>query len=271
MRTSEWIVLAYFLYLAAAAWVRPLPRASRARITNAAAIVFVFVALLAWLPPSRPLDFLRDWLPGAYLMVGYWLSALFSAPPDARIEARLLGFDRRLFAGLRIDGVINRIPRPVLEFFEGAYLGLYALVPAGVLVLYLTGGRSHVDAYWTAVLVATGLAYAPLPWITLRPPRSVEAGAEIDRRVVTVRRINLKILRGGSIQVNTLPSGHSASAFAAALVLVAWMPGVGIVFGLIALAVAIGSVIGRYHYAVDALTGVIVAAIGRACGIVVGR
>lgn len=271
MRISEWISLAYFSYLAVAAWIRPIDRRSRIRISIAAAIVFASVILLARLPSFPAVDVLRDWLPGAYVMVGYWLSALFSTTPAGTVEAGLLRLDRRVFALLRVDRVVRSVPRAALEFFELAYLGLYALVPSGVLALYLVGQRAQVDAYWTAVLVATCLAYAPLPWITLRPPRSVEGSSAIDHRQVAIRRFNLLILKGGSIQVNTLPSGHSASAFAAALVLLAHAPGVGLAFGLVALAVAVGSVVGRYHYALDAVLGILVAMIGGACGIAAGR
>jgi hypothetical protein len=271
VRISEWIALAYFSYLAVAAWIRPIDRRSRARISNAAALVFVFVILLACLPSSLAVEVLRDWLPGAYLMIGYWLSALFSTTPAVTVEAGLLRIDRRVFALLRMDRAIGLAPRPLLEFFELAYLALYGLVPSGVLVLYLIGDRAHADAYWTAVLVSTCLAYIPLPWLTLRPPRSVETNSAIDRRVLAVRRFNLAILKGGSIQVNTLPSGHSASAFAAALVLSTQAPEIGLVFGLVAVAIAIGSVIGRYHYAVDAALGILMAVIGGACGIAAGR
>jgi membrane-associated phospholipid phosphatase len=271
VRISEWICLAYFSYLAAAAWIRPIGRRSRARISLGAVTVFACVIGVARLPFSLAVDVLRDWLPGAYVMVGYWLSALFSTTPAESVEAGLLRLDRRVFALLGVDRLVRSAPRAVLEFFEMAYLALYALVPSGVLTLYLVGQRAEVDAYWTAVLVATSLAYMPLPWITLRPPRSVEGTAAIDHRQITIRRFNLLILKGGSIQVNTLPSGHSASAFAAALVLLPHTPVVGLAFGLVALAVAIGSVVGRYHYALDAALGILVAVIGGACGIAAGR
>jgi membrane-associated phospholipid phosphatase len=67
------------------------------------------------------------------------------------------------------------------------------------------------------------------------------------------------VLHRGSIQANTVPSGHAAGALATALMVLEYMPGAGL--GLMALAFAImaGSIVGRYHYAMDSLLGALVA------------
>jgi membrane-associated phospholipid phosphatase len=62
-----------------------------------------------------------------------------------------------------------------------------------------------------------------------------------------------------SIQVNTLPSGHAAGALATALAVGTIMPFAGIVFLLAALLISIATVMGRYHYVVDTVLGVLVA------------
>jgi membrane-associated phospholipid phosphatase len=67
------------------------------------------------------------------------------------------------------------------------------------------------------------------------------------------------VLRHGSIQVNTFPSGHAAGSVATALAVAAVSPAAGVIFGVIAAGIVIGSVVGRYHYAADSLAGVLVA------------
>ena len=75
----------------------------------------------------------------------------------------------------------------------------------------------------------------------------------------TIRAFNLRIAGSASIGVNTFPSGHAAEALAAALlVLDAPLPVVTVMF-LNALAISAGAVLGRYHYAADALSGWLVA------------
>jgi mono/diheme cytochrome c family protein len=54
---------------------------------------------------------------------------------------------------------------------------------------------------------------------------------------------------------NTFPSGHVAVAFAAALSVMPAAPRAGMGFLALAVGILIGSVTGRYHYTIDALTG----------------
>jgi membrane-associated phospholipid phosphatase len=74
-----------------------------------------------------------------------------------------------------------------------------------------------------------------------------------------VRQFNVAILNRGSIQMNTVPSGHAAGAVAAALAVGEVMPVAGIVFAFLAAAIVAATVLGRYHYLVDSLLGVLVA------------
>jgi membrane-associated phospholipid phosphatase len=70
-----------------------------------------------------------------------------------------------------------------------------------------------------------------------------------------------------SVRVNTFPSGHAAEALAAALLTTAAPAPVPILMLLNALAVSAGAVLGRYHYAVDAVAGwLVAAAVWRAFG-----
>jgi membrane-associated phospholipid phosphatase len=75
-----------------------------------------------------------------------------------------------------------------------------------------------------------------------------------------VRAFNLWILQRGSIQANTLPSAHVAITGACALSLLRLGPlWAGVIFLWIAVSIALGAVSGRYHYALDAILGFLVA------------
>jgi membrane-associated phospholipid phosphatase len=67
--------------------------------------------------------------------------------------------------------------------------------------------------------------------------------------------MNLYILRHASIHLNTFPSAHVAATIGASLVLMRWVPVVGVLFLLISLSIAAGAVLGRYHYALDVILG----------------
>ena len=69
------------------------------------------------------------------------------------------------------------------------------------------------------------------------------------------RVFNRWILKHGSIHAISFPSAHVASAFAVALALLRFAPAFGLVFLFVSIWIALGAVVGRYHYALDALLG----------------
>jgi hypothetical protein len=255
LRPSEWVVLGYLAYLVVTAHVAPVATSRRRTIVSAAAIIAIVVWLAASRPASASVLIVRDWAPGVWLLAGYWMSGLLFVRPNATLEAWLLRSDAWLFRRLGLDRFVARSPRPLLESLELAYLCCYPLIPAGLAALYVGGADGQADRYWTVVLASEFSCYAALPWLQSRPPRALERRSAIDERLLSARRFNLWILRHGSIQVNTLPSAHTAGAVAAALALAETNPGLGGLFGLVAAGIAAGSVVGRYHYGVDAIAG----------------
>ena len=248
LRASEWIVVAYFAYLAGAAAVVPdLGRQQRRRAIGAALAVVIAVLALAAFGTTATLW--RDWMPILYILIGYRLPALLVTSTNQVLEGRLWTLDRRW----RVTTVSARAPRPLIELLELAYLCCYPMVPFGFASLYLAGFREESDRFWIAVLLAVFGCYGVLPWLPTRPPRAIE-GAPLQSSGL-VRRVNLRVLGLASVQLNTFPSGHVAASLATALAVGARLPLVGLPLGLLALAIAIASVAGRYHYAADALAG----------------
>jgi membrane-associated phospholipid phosphatase len=76
-----------------------------------------------------------------------------------------------------------------------------------------------------------------------------------------LRRLNLLVLHRGSIQANTVPSGHAAGAVATALMVMAYLPGPGLALMVLAFAIMAGSIVGRYHYLMDSVLGAAVAVV----------
>jgi membrane-associated phospholipid phosphatase len=255
LRASEWIIVAYFAYLAGAAVVVPdIGRQQRWRAIGIAMAVLIAVLAIASFGASAILW--RDWLPLIYIVIGYRLPALLVTSMNQAFESRLLALDRRWL----VTTISARAPRPVIELLELAYLFCYPMVPIGIAVLYAAGLRAEADRFWTAVLLAVFGCYGVLPWLPTQPPRAIE-GAPV-RSSGLVRRINLQVLGVASVQLNTFPSGHAAASLATALAVGAHLPLAGFLLGLLAIAIATGSVVGRYHYAADALTGVALAILG---------
>jgi membrane-associated phospholipid phosphatase len=227
-----------------AALPRGLPRRNQVRILWGIVLGTVVLVVSVALPADGVANV---WiLPPALLLLGYWTSGLLFVAPMPRAER----FLARIDAALAIDRLAGRFPRPVAEFLEFAYSGVYPLIPIA-LYLALREGVS-ADRFWTTILLTDYVCFGMLPWFQTRPPRSLGFEARWRSRW---REVNLRMLDAGSVQVNTFPSGHAAEAMAAALLVSGSHPLVAGWMFFNAAAISAGTVFGRYHYAVDAVAG----------------
>lgn len=251
LRNWEIASVVLFAYTAIlAAILRGLAPGIRARAISGSAAGILVTAASILAPPAVVL---HGWLlPPLLLLLGYWTSGLLFVAPMPRAEQALLQIDRVL----RVRAISSTLPRWTAELLEFSYAAVYALIPiALVLHLRFTASPDY-DRFWTVVLVTDYVCFAVLPWIQTRPPRALEPG---DPWRSSLRAFNLRLLGAASIRVNTFPSGHAAEALAAAL-LVSNAPSVVVAWMLFnALAVSAGAVLGRYHYATDAVLGWLVA------------
>jgi membrane-associated phospholipid phosphatase len=171
----------------------------------------------------------------------------------------LQGFDRTL----RIRSISAALPRSVAEFLEFSYAAVYPMVPAGLALCTIAASAPsrprQGERFWAVILLVDYICFATLPWIQTRPPRQLEGGEPWN---ATFRSLNLRLVKAASIRVNTFPSGHAAEALAVALMVLDVAPSIaGVAMLLGAGAVSAGAVLGRYHYAADALIGWVVALI----------
>jgi membrane-associated phospholipid phosphatase len=252
--TPYGIVYCYFGALALLPWGRPLP--VRRRVEIAAMAVTVCVATW-WLSRNAPAA-VRDAAPLALILIGYYLSGLFFVRPTERFESWLIAWDRRLLGDPTTR--FAHWPRAWLAFLDIIYMGCFLLVPAGFAVLRLGGSGDNimlVDRYWTIVMAAEFGAFLPLTVVQSRPPWAVEREAALRDRAV--HRAASRFVREVTIRANTFPSGHASGSVAVALALIGPLPVVGAVFLALAFCISLACIVGRYHYVIDAVAGVMLA------------
>jgi hypothetical protein len=256
----EWIAVGYYAYLTLIALV--VTRFARARtaalLATIACIAMIAAQSLSPLGPRFQQIAFGLVLPSIVLLVGYWLSGLFFTSPMQRVERWLMALDERCLRRPGVFAAYEAGPGFVRELMETAYLLVYLVIPAGAITLMNAGHSDALPRFWATVLLAEFVSYGMLPWLQTRPPRALDAAPAI-RAQSAVRRFNAAILDRGSIQANTIPSGHAAGAVATALVIISEMPAAGIIFVALAAAIVAATVMGRYHYLVDSLLGVVVA------------
>lgn len=255
MRPGDTVTAAALLFLIVMGWLRPISRRQRRQVTAlgllGAGLIAARLALSVRLPLTASV--VGDWLPCLLMLIVYWQAGRFFGKPHEKFQGWLAEFDRRWIGAFLDRWTHHWNTTWVGTYFELAYLLCYALIPCGVAVLYWANHRSAIDQYWATVLPASYLCYLLVPFAQSLPPRLLPGAAPSPRQAV--RSLNLFILRHASIHINTFPSAHVAATVGASLVLIGWVPAAGIVFLLIALSIAAGAVLGRYHYALDVILG----------------
>ncbi len=262
LRSSEWLLIGYFGYVALITPLFPLGP----QVKWLALAVFVLVAvLLAMLAAAETygspeiFSVARDWIPLALTLVAYremdWFSPLMR---NLNMELRWVQWDRRLLYGAGIERAIESLGALLPAYLELCYLLVYAVGPLSVAILYGQRRRELVNRLLLVYLAGSLLAYALLPYFPSDPPRTLFAGTDLPNVITPIRTFNLWIVRGYGIHSSVFPSAHVSSVFSAAWALLWLLPekrryGWGML--AYAVSVAVATVYGRYHYAVDAIAG----------------
>jgi len=247
MAAYEWVVVAYFSALTLAGWMRPVGPVSRRKAASLGSAVVLTVFVVAITGSGA----LRAWGPLVYLFAGYWMPALLVTPTkEQSFEAWLVRADtglRRLLPG---------VPEALAPLLELAYLLCYPLVPLSFAVVWLQGGTVDVERFWLAVLLSGYACYVTLPWLVSRPPRARQHHGTRGG----LQDLNVHVLARCSHQFNTFPSGHVAVTAASAVGAGSVSAPAGVAIGAVVAAISVGAAAGGYHYVLDVILGLIVAA-----------
>jgi protein-L-isoaspartate(D-aspartate) O-methyltransferase len=193
---------------------------------------------------------IRFWLGHLYLVAGYWIPALTTAATgQTTFEQWLETSDARWRPRL------SAAPAWLVHAGDVAYLLCYPMVPAAFVVVWIAGNTFDLNRFWLAVLIGGFACYGSLPWLAARPPRLLPDARARDHPIA---RVNVGLLSRLSHNLTTFPSGHVAVSIAAALYVTTVSPMAGLTFALVAMAISIGAVTGRYHYVMDVAMGAVV-------------
>jgi membrane-associated phospholipid phosphatase len=257
-RVTRGIAVALAAYLAVVLW--PLWRDARSTgtliplATHLAMLTYVLVLLGARGAPWRPA---LDWLvltigPLMYIELR-WIIAGTGMPHH---DATIVGWEHVLFPSNPSATLAPRLHLPVLsEVLHFAYASYYLLVYLPPIALYVSGKR---DAFVKTVLALTivyGACFILYALFPVDGPRYlVGPSAAPDG---PVRRFVLALLERGSSRGTAFPSSHVAASLVSALCALRYQRRVGLIVAPFVAALTLATVYGGFHYAVDALVGVI--------------
>jgi membrane-associated phospholipid phosphatase len=248
MLVHEWLALGFFAHLALAAIVVPLPAGRRA-VTGLGALALAAIVVAGSQLES---SMVRSWAPVLYVLAGYYLAGRTFVRPMRQVEEWLIGIDRLVLGDHRAR--FAAWPRSAVQLFDAAYISCFLLVPAGFALLEWAGRGDLAEYYWTTVAGAELAAFATLPYLQTRPPWVIERLADDE-----VPRASVLFMKHATTGANTLPSGHAAGSLAVALAVFDALPEAGSILIVLALVIAVATVVTRAHFVVDVVTGVALA------------
>lgn len=267
-RPGEWVQIGYFAYVTLVAL---------AMLPAQYALLGAVYALGAWFLFRRVSQGIaRDWLALFFTLLAYRQMDWFTPERHKHaLENTWIVWDHVVLHDWGLQRAVEIGGAALPSILECAYLVVYAAGPFCLAVLYVEG---RFDRTWVVLLyyaLGTMLSYGFFPYFPSEPPRVVFPDQDLPNIVTWVRRSNLVVLGGAGIHSSVFPSAHVSSAFSLAFGMRAALPEkrwIGACLAVYATLVAIATVYGRYHYAIDAVAGVGVAvAAGAIAGWVVKR
>jgi membrane-associated phospholipid phosphatase len=253
-RTYEWLFIVYFLYVAAIAPI--FIKQGEGRWLPAAVAAVVIAILFGFLRYYKPL---RNWAPLVLTLAAFremnWFTPTFR---DYHLENSWIVWDRRLLDDMHLRAAIESLGPVIPSYLEICYVLVYAIALISALILLFNQRHAKLNTFWLAFVLGTLSSYALFPYFPSDPPRTVFAGQDLPHIITVFRRFNLAILGKYGIHSSVFPSAHVSAAFACAWALLITMPDrkqYGWAVAAFASSVAIATIYGRYHYAVDALAG----------------
>ena len=273
LRRSEWLLFAFFLYVAALGQWRsgrfPHPGALALLIP----LTLLALARADSLSAGRVCSMVRDWVPAPLMLIAYWSVDWVPAPhKDRALENALIGWDRTLLKEWGLRAAIERFGSLLPAVLELAYLLLYAVLPLSIAYFYIRRERRRLDDFLFPFLLGVLMTYSLLPLFPSQAPRLAFAGQDLPGVETIFHRFNVWILDHCDIRSSVFPSGHVAVGFSAAFAMLLAFPEnrrAGWALLLIAILVLLNTIYGRYHYAADGLAGLALSLV--AAGLVVAR
>jgi membrane-associated phospholipid phosphatase len=265
IRRPERVILIFLIYAAAMATALPVaPSVTNPIVRLNVAVIVSYGLLIRFDFTNRRLvtGVIRDWLPLVLIILAYREMGWLALPhPSHALESHWIIWDRQILHG-GAKAAVESFGPILPSLLEIAYSLVYALAPFSLAVLYLCRRRDRVESFLFIFTLGVLLCYAQFPFWPSEPPRAVFFGQDLPAYDSIFRRFNLWMLGNYGIHTGVFPSAHVAGAFSAAFGMRRALPEhkwVSRFLFAMALLIAAATFYGRYHYAVDAVAGFLLA------------
>ena len=231
-------------------------------IAHALLAVLACLAPLARRDPSKLGQVLAEWYPLILLVALYNVLGVINLEEARAYDPIIQAWEIRVFGGQPSAAWIRAMPSPVLSWvLHACYLAYYLILYTAPIGLWLSGRRDAARTTILAMMVTFYVCYLAFVLFPVTGPRYMFPLAHNAATSIAPARFAQWLLTRGDAWGAAFPSSHVAACLVAAVMaLRAWRP-LGLVLLVPSLGLAFGVVYGQFHYAIDALGGLIMAAL----------
>ena len=204
--------------------------------------------------------FLGDWYPMLLLGALYAEVGVLNVDLGYQHDQVIQRLELWVFGSQLSYRWIREMPNPLLSWFlHGCYLAYYAILYASPLGLWFSGRRDAARRTIFAVMVTFYICYVVFLFFPVAGPRYTFEPAHNAATSVWPARATQWLLDLGDSWGAAFPSSHVAAAVVVALCALRYWRPLGLLLTPLTLGLVLSVVYGQFHYAVDAMAGLIVA------------
>jgi membrane-associated phospholipid phosphatase len=226
----------------------------------------LLVALVLLAPRARQAGrvgrFLGDWYPMILLPALYAEIGVLTLSAGFQNDLMIQRLEAWVFGSQISYRWIRESPNVALSWFlHACYLAYYAILYASPLALWMSGRRDASRHTIFAVMATFYLCYIVFLFFPVAGPRYAFDGASNAATDVWPARFAAWLLDRGDSWGAAFPSSHVAASFVATGMALRYWRAVGLVLLPFTIGLTLSVVYGQFHYAVDALAGLMLAAL----------
>jgi membrane-associated phospholipid phosphatase len=223
------------------------------------ALVFLAPRARAAGPVGR---FFGDWYPMLLLAALYGEIGVLTLDAGFQNDLAIQRLEEWVFGSQVSYRWIRELPNPVLSWFlHACYLAYYPILYASPLGLWLAGRRDASRHTIFAVMVTFYLCYVVFLFFPVAGPRYAFEAAHNAATQVGPAQLAQWLLDRGDSWGAAFPSSHVAASVVATGMALRYRRTLGLILLPFTAGLILAVVYGQFHYAVDALAGLVVAAL----------
>lgn len=230
-------------------------------------LAHVELALLICLAPAARrggpiVRFLADWYPLLILPALYSEIGILTLHSGFQNDMTVQRLEEWVFGSQISYRWIREMPIPWLSWYlHTCYLAFYAILIASPFGLWITNRRDGARYTILALMLTFYFCYAVFLFYPVAGPRYAFPLAHNPATAVAPARLAQWLLNRGDSWGAAFPSSHVAAAVVATgMAWRYWRP-LGLALLPFTAGLVVGVVYGQFHYGVDALTGLVLAAV----------